>query len=156
MKTYQVIKAFVSFDLGTELELSKDQAEARISSLEPLADNIYQVKSPVQFKFGERLGIYEAFLTKALLENLQEISNEESADNQSVLPTQYPAIEYLKFGKARVYDQNKNLLTPKPIKKDEAEKLLTQVMAQVMAQDKKNDKPSHDQIDQESQNRLDV
>ncbi len=153
MKNYQVTKTLVSFDLGIELELSQDQFEARSSCLEPVSNNtgnnIYRVISPVQFKFGERLGIYEAFLTKALLENLQEISNEESADNQI---TRYPAIEYLKFGKARVYDQNKNLLTPKPIKKDEAEKLFTQIISQ----DKKNDKPSHDQIDQESQNRLDV
>jgi len=145
MKIYEVTSNFVTFDLGIELQLSESQAESRISSLQVRRKDIYGVTSPVQFKRGEKLGIYEAFLTKSLLENLKEIPDKKS-ENKTEAPTEYPCIQHVSFGKYNVFDTNKNLLTQKPVKKDEAEKLLSEILEKNQknndsGNDENNEKP---------------
>ena len=92
----------------------------------------------MQFKQGEKITISPESLTKSLLENLKEISDKkpEVKSNKIEVPTEYPCIQHTGFGKYNVYDAEKNLLTPKPIKKDEAEKIFTEIS-------KKND-PDND------------
>ena len=125
MKIYEVTSGFVTFGIGIELQLSEAQAESRISSLQVRRRDIYGVTTPVQFKRGERLGIYEAFLTKSLLESLKEIDKKSEGKNEA--PTEYPCIQHVSFGKFNVFDKDGNQVTKKPVKKDEAEKIFSEI-----------------------------
>lgn len=125
MKIYEVTSGFVTFGIGIELQLSEAQAESRMSSLQVRRKGIYGVATPVQFKRGERLGIYEAFLTKSLLENLKEI--DKKSENKTDAPTDYPCIQHVSFGKFNVFDKDGNQVNKKPVKKDEAEKIFSEI-----------------------------
>ena len=125
MQTYEVTGKHITFGIGTELKLSESQIESRATSLKNTKKDIFEVVEAVQFKQGEKITISSESLTKSLLENLKEISDKKPDGNKVELPTQYPCIQHASFGKYNVYDAEKNLLTPKPIKKDEAEKIFT-------------------------------
>jgi predicted DNA-binding antitoxin AbrB/MazE fold protein len=130
MKTYEVTGKHITFGIGTELKLIESQAESRATSLKNKRKDIFEVVEPVQFKQGEKVTISPESLTKSLLENLKEISDKKSSDgnsNKIEAPTEYPCIQHTGFGKYNVFDAEKNLLTPKPIKKDEAEKIFTEI-----------------------------
>lgn len=127
MQTYEITGKHITFGIGTELKLSESQAESRATSLKSKRKDIFEVVEPVQFKQGEKITISPESLTKSLLENLKEISEKKSDGNKVEVPTEYPCIQHLGFGKYNVYDAEKNLLTPKPIKKDEAEKIFTEL-----------------------------
>jgi len=129
MQTYEIIGRHITFGIGTELKLSESQAESRADSLKIKRKDIFEVVHSVQFKQGEKITISPDSLTKSLLENLKEISDKKSSDggNKVEVPTEYPCIQHTGFGKYNVYDAEKNLLTPKPIKKDEAEKIFTEL-----------------------------
>lgn len=147
MKIYEVTSGFVTFGIGIELQLSEAQAESRMSSLQVRRKGIYGVASPVQFKRGERLGIYEAFLTKSLLENLKEIPDKKS-ENKTDAPTDYPCIQHVSFGKFNVFDKDGNQVNKKPVKKDEAEKIFSEISKAVPKTDKEeteNDEESDDE-----------
>ena len=136
MQTYEITGKHITFGIGTELKLIKSQAESRATSLKRKGKDIFEVTESVQFKQGEKITISPESLTKSLLENLKEISDKKSDGNKVEAPTEYPCIQHTGFGKYNVYDAEKNLLTPKPIKKDEAEKIFTELS-------KKND-PDND------------
>lgn len=129
MQTYEVIGKHITFGIGTELKLSESQVESRATSLKKKTKDIFEVVEPVQFKRGEKITISPESLTKSLLENLKEISDKKPDGNSNKIevPTEYPCIQHTGFGKYNVYDAEKNLLTPKPIKKDEAEKIFTEL-----------------------------
>ena len=129
MQTYEVIGRHITFGIGTELKLSESQAESRADSLKIKRKEIFEVVHPVQFKQGEKITISPESLTKSLLENLKEISDKKSDGNSNKVevPTEYPCIQHAGFGKYNVFDADKNLLTQKPIKKDEAEKIFTEI-----------------------------
>ena len=147
MQTYEVTGKHITFGIGTELKLSESQAESRATSLKNKRKDIFEVVEPVQFKQGEKITISPESLTKSLLENLKEISDKKSSDgnsNKIEVPTEYPCIQHTGFGKYNVYDAEKNLLTPKPIKKDEAEKILAELI-------KKNETDDNANEDEENQ-----
>jgi len=144
MQTYEVIGRHITFGIGTELKLSESQAESRADSLKIKRKEIFEVVHPVQFKQGEKISISPESLTKSLLENLKEISDKKPDGNKPELPTEYPCIQHTGFGKYNVYDKNKNLLTEKPIKKDEAEKILAELI-------KKNETDDNANEDEENQ-----
>jgi len=129
MQTYEVTGKHITFGIGTELKLSESQAESRATSLKNKRKDIFEVTEAVQFKQGEKITISPESLTKSLLENLKEISDKKSDGNSNKVedPTEYPCIQHTGFGKYNVFDAEKNLLTPKPIKKDEAEKIFTEI-----------------------------
>jgi hypothetical protein len=127
MQTYEITGKHLTFGIGTELKLSESQAESRASSLKNKKKDIFEVTEPVQFKQGEKITISPESLTKSLLENLKEISDKKSDSNKSDVPTEYPFIQHVSFGKYNVFDAEKNLLTPKPMKKDEAEKIFAEL-----------------------------
>ena len=127
MQTYEITGKHITFGIGTELKLIESQAESRATSLKRKGKDIFEVTEPVQFKRGEKITISPESLTKSLLENLKEISEKKSDGNKVEVPTEYPCIQHLGFGKYNVFDAEKNLLTPKPIKKDEAEKIFTEL-----------------------------
>jgi hypothetical protein len=122
MQNYEVTGSLVTFGLGAELKLSENQAEARISSLKKKKKDIYEVIHPVQFKRGERIGIASDNISKAMLENLKNISDKKSEED-----IQYPCVRAAAFGKFNVFDKDGDLLNQKPVKKDEAEKLLAEI-----------------------------
>ncbi len=138
MKNYEVSAAFISFGIGIVLKLSESQADIRSQSLSRKKSDLFEVIEPVQFKQGEKITISPESLTKSLLENLKEISDKKSSDgnsNKIEVPTEYPCIQHTGFGKYNVYDAEKNLLTPKPIKKDEAEKIFTEISKKTESDD---------------------
>jgi hypothetical protein len=146
MQNYEVTGNFITFGIGIEIRLSTSQADTRAHLLKNKKKDIYEIISPVQFKKGEQIGVYPKSLSKALLENLKELgakdsNNDKKTKNDDVT---YPCIQHVSFGKYNVFDQEKNLITDKPIKKDEAEKLLEEIL-------KKNEAPD-DNEDQDNQN----
>jgi hypothetical protein len=143
MQTYEVTGKHITFGLGTELKLSESQAESRTTSLKKKTKDIFEVVEPVQFKHGEKITISPESLTKSLLENLKAISDKKPDGNKTEVPTEYPCIQHISFGKYNVFDAEKNLLTPKPIKKDEAEKILAELI-------KKNESDNNANQDEES------
>ena len=146
MQTYEVRGKHITFGIGTELKLSESQAESRTTSLKNKRKDIFEVTEAVQFKQGEKITISPESLTKSLLENLKEISDKKPDGNSNKIevPTEYPCIQHTGFGKYNVYDAEKNLLTPKPIKKDEAEKILAELI-------KKNETDDNANEDEENQ-----
>ena len=141
MQTYEVIGRHITFGIGTELKLSESQAESRTDSLKIKRKDIFEVVHQVQFKQGEKITISPESLTKSLLENLKEISDKKPDGNSNKIevPTEYPCIQHTGFGKYNVYDKNKNLLTEKPIKKDEAEKIFTEISKKTEPDDNANE-----------------
>ena len=139
MQTYEVIGKHITFGIGTELKLFESQVESRATSLKKKTKDIFEVVEPVQFKRGEKITISPESLTKSLLENLKEISDKKSDGNKPDLPTEYPCIQHISFGKYNVFDAEKNLLTPKPIKKDEAEKIFTELSKKNESDDSANE-----------------
>ncbi len=139
MQTYEITGKHITFGIGTELKLSESQAESRATSLKRKGKDIFEVTEPVQFKRGEKITISPESLTKALLENFKEISEKKSDGNKVEVPTEYPCIQHTGFGKYNVYDAEKNLLTPKPIKKDEAEKIFTELTKKTEPDDNANE-----------------
>lgn len=127
METYEVTASFVIFGIGIELKLSESQAEIRSNSLKKKVNDIYEIIEPVHFKQGEIISISSDALSKTLLDQLQKISSKAEDNNDEEIENngQYPRIQHVSFGRYNVFDENKNLLTPKPIKKDEAEKIFT-------------------------------
>lgn len=139
MQTYEITGKHITFGIGTELKLIESQAESRATSLKRKGKDIFEVTEPVQFKRGEKIIISPESLTKSLLENLKEISEKKSDGNKVEVPTEYPCIQHTGFGKYNVYDAEKNLLTPKPIKKDEAEKIFTELTKKTEPDDNANE-----------------
>jgi hypothetical protein len=139
MQTYEVTGKHITFGIGTELKLSESQAESRATSLKNKRKDIFEVTEAVQFKQGEKITISPESLTKSLLENLKEISDKKSDSNKVEVPTEYPCIQHVSFGKYNVFDSEKNLLTPKPIKKDEAEKIFTELSKKNESDDSTNE-----------------
>jgi len=139
MQTYEVTGKHITFGIGTELKLSESQVESRATSLKKKTKDIFEVVEAVQFKRGEKITISPESLTKSLLENLKEISDKKSDGNKQELPTEYPCIQHISFGKYNVFDAEKNLLTPKPIKKDEAEKILAELIKKNESDDNANE-----------------
>lgn len=141
MQTYEVTGKHITFGIGTELKLIESQAESRATSLKNKRKDIFEVVEPVQFKQGEKITISPESLTKSLLENLKEISDKKPDGNINKIevPTEYPCIQHTGFGKYNVYDAEKNLLTPKPIKKDEAEKIFTELSKKNESDDSTNE-----------------
>ena len=141
MQTYEVTGKHITFGIGTELKLIESQAESRATSLKNKRKDIFEVTEAVQFKQGEKITISPESLTKSLLENLKEISDKKPDGNINKIevPTEYPCIQHTGFGKYNVYDAEKNLLTPKPIKKDEAEKIFTELSKKNESDDSTNE-----------------
>ena len=141
MQIYEVTGKHITFGIGTELKLSESQAESRATSLKNKRKDIFEVVEPVQFKQGEKITISPESLTKSLLENLKEISDKKPDGNINKIevPTEYPCIQHTGFGKYNVYDAEKNLLTPKPIKKDEAEKIFAELIKKNESDDSTNE-----------------
>lgn len=146
MQTYEVIGNFVTFGIGIEIRLSASQANSRTHLLKNKKKDIYEIISSVQFKKGEQIGIASKSLSKALLENLKELGVKDLGNNKKTKNDDitYPCIFYVSSGKYNVFDQNKNLITDKPIKKDEAEKLLGEILKESEASDD-NDESQDDQ-----------
>lgn len=148
MQTYEVTGKHITFGIGTELKLSESQAESRATSLKNKRKDIFEVVHPVQFKQGEKITISPESLTKSLLENLKEISDKKSDGNKVEMPTEYPCIQHVSFGKYNVFDAEKNLLTPKPIKKDEAEKIFTEISKKIESDDNAHEDEKNSETEQ--------
>lgn len=122
MKNYEVTGKPVTFGIGMELKLSESQAETRSASLKKKKKDIYEVIHPVQFKQGEQITVVTGDVPKAISENLKNSSDKKSEEN-----IQYPCIKNANFGKFNVFDKDGNQVTKKPVKKDEAEKILVEI-----------------------------
>ncbi len=148
MQTYEVTGKHITIGIGIELKLSESQVESRTTSLKNKRKDIFEVTESVQFKQGEKITISPESLTKSLLENLKEISDKKPDGNKVEAPTEYPCIQHVSFGKYNVFDAEKNLLTPKPIKKDEAEKIFTEISKKTEPDDNANEDEKNSEKEQ--------
>ena len=57
MKQYEVIDVYVTFGIGMVLKLNDQQATTRAHALAKKHGGLFMVKSPVQFKRGEVIGV---------------------------------------------------------------------------------------------------
>lgn len=149
MKVYEVSGKSVVFGMGVELQLSDRQAEIRSSSVRRKKGDVYEVLEPIQFKQSELVIVVTENLSKAVLANLKEMSAKESSGKKSQSSktqeaktlgrVEYPCIQHISFGKYNVFDKDGNQLNQKPLKKDEAEKMLSEITAKISKEDQSDE-----------------
>ncbi len=83
MKFYRVIGRLVNISAGI-LNLTKQQAAARIHTLTHIEDDFYKVNAPVQFKHNEEFG-YDGDVNKALLQDLEEADDGKKDDRLQLI-----------------------------------------------------------------------
>ena len=147
MQNYEVIGNHITLGLGIELKLSPSQAETRASSLQKKKNDIYGVIDHVQFKRGEKITVSSGNLSKSVLANLEEISDKKPQEN-----IQYPCVQHVSFGKYNVLDKDGNLLNKKPLKKDEAEKIFSEITKTNQEIDNKKSKTEEENEKEDKKN----
>ena len=88
MKNYKVTGHIAIIGVGIVLKLGSSQAETRASSLKQKKKDIYIVLEPVQFKQGEEIIIVSGNVSKSLLNNLTDLSEDKKSkdDDQNQKP----------------------------------------------------------------------
>ena len=81
-KNYKVTGHIAILGVGIVLKLSNSQASIRQSSLKQKSKDTFTVLEPVQFKQGEEIIIVSGNVSKSLLNNLTDLSEDKkSKDN---------------------------------------------------------------------------
>ena len=78
-KNYKVTGHIAILGVGIVLKLSNSQASIRQSSLKQKSKDIYTVLEPVQFKQGEEIIIVSGNVSKSLLNNLTDLSEDKKS-----------------------------------------------------------------------------
>ena len=82
MKNYKVTGHIAILGVGIVLKLSSSQASIRQSSLKQKSKGTYTVLEPVQFKQGEEIIIVSGNVSKSLMNNFTDLSEDKkSKDN---------------------------------------------------------------------------
>ena len=101
-KNYKVTGHIAILGVGIVLKLSNSQASIRQSSLKQKSKDIYTVLEPVQFKQGEEIIIVSGNVSKSLLNNLTDLSEDKKSKDDD--KNQKPANNKKSSSK----NQNKN------------------------------------------------
>ena len=78
-KNYKVTGHIAILGVGIVLKLSSSQASIRQSSLKQKSKDTYTVLEPVQFKQGEEIVIISGNVSKSLLSNLTDLSEDKKS-----------------------------------------------------------------------------
>ena len=78
-KNYKVTGHIAILGVGIVLKLSNSQASIRQSSLKQKSKDTYTVLEPVQFKQGEEIIIVSGNVSKSLLSNLTDLSEDKKS-----------------------------------------------------------------------------
>ena len=78
-KNYKVTGHIAILGVGIVLKLSNSQASIRQSSLKQKSKDTYTVLEPVQFKQGEEIVIISGNVSKSLLSNLTDLSEDKKS-----------------------------------------------------------------------------
>jgi hypothetical protein len=78
-KNYKVTGHIAILGVGIVLKLSNSQASIRQSSLKQKSKDTYTVLEPVQFKQGEEIVIVSGNVSKSLLSNLTDLSEDKKS-----------------------------------------------------------------------------
>lgn len=78
-KNYKVTGHIAILGVGIVLKLSNSQASIRQSSLKQKSKDTYTVLEPVQFKQGEEIVIVSGNVSKSLLNNLTDLSEDKKS-----------------------------------------------------------------------------
>jgi type IV secretory pathway TraG/TraD family ATPase VirD4 len=78
-KNYKVTGHIAILGVGVVLKLSSSQASIRQSSLKQKSKDTYTVLEPVQFKQGEEIVIVSGNVSKSLLSNLTDLSEDKKS-----------------------------------------------------------------------------
>ncbi len=105
-KQYEVTGVKVSFAPGFLLQLTEQQAQKRLQSLQKQKDGLYRVVTAVEFKRGEVVGIPDGAVPKALTAAVTEVGGQKKAAT--------PSLRHQGFGKYDVIDAEGVVLTEKP------------------------------------------
>lgn len=86
---YKVTGHIAILGVGIVLKLSSSQAGIRQSSLKQKSKDIFTVLEPVQFKQGEEIVIISGNVSKSLLSNLTDLSEDKKSkdDDKNQKPT---------------------------------------------------------------------
>ena len=76
---YKVTGHIAILGVGIVLKLSSSQASIRQSSLKQKSKDIFTVLEPVQFKQGEEIVIISGNVSKSLLSNLTDLSEDKKS-----------------------------------------------------------------------------
>lgn len=80
-KNYKVTGHIAILGVGIVLKLSNSQASIRQSSLKQKSKDTFTVLEPVQFKQGEEIIIVSGNVSKSLLNNLTDLSEDKKSKN---------------------------------------------------------------------------
>ena len=90
MTYYKVTGLHITFCIGMVLKLKEEQSIIRAHALTKKGSDIFVVKSPVQFKHGEVIGIVKGHLSRTLGSRLQVIENKKSKSDKPDKPPKSP------------------------------------------------------------------
>ena len=79
---YKVTGHIAILGVGIVLKLSSSQASIRQSSLKQKSKDTYTVLEPVQFKQGEEIVIISGNVSKSLLNNLTDLSEDKKSKDE--------------------------------------------------------------------------
>ena len=82
MQSYKVIGSKAVLGVGLILKLTDSQAKIRLNSLKQQKKNIYIVLEAIEFKHGEKVTIVSGNISKAVLENLEDIPKNSKIQEQ--------------------------------------------------------------------------
>ncbi len=81
-KNYKVTGHIAILGVGIVLKLSNSQASIRQSSLKQKSKDTFTVLEPVQFKQGEEIIIVSGNVSKSLLSNLTDLSEDKKSKDE--------------------------------------------------------------------------
>ena len=87
---YKVTGHIAVLGVGIVLKLSNSQASIRQSSLKQKSKYTYTVLEPVQFKQGEEIVIVSGNVSKSLLNNLTDLSEDKKSKDEDKNKNQKP------------------------------------------------------------------
>ena len=123
-KNYKVTGHIAILGVGIVLKLSNSQASIRQSSLKQKSKDTYTVLEPVQFKQGEEIIIVSGNVSKSLLNNLTDLSEDKKSKDDG--KDQTPANNKKSSSKnqnkndAKKADETSNEIIDLPENSDEA------------------------------------
>ena len=122
-KNYKVTGHIAILGVGIVLKLSNSQASIRQSSLKQKSKDTFTVLEPVQFKQGEEIIIVSGNVSKSLLNNLTDLSedNKSKDDDKNQKPANNKKSSSKdQKNKSDTKDDNSNEVIDLPEKSDEA------------------------------------
>ena len=120
MPKYKVTGHMAMIGVGMILKLSKSQASIRVLSLKQKSKDTYIVLEPVQFKQGEEIIIVSGNVSKSLLNNLIDLSEDKKSEDKKSTNNKQSSSKNQNKNNAKKSESESNGLINAPHNIDEA------------------------------------